>query len=146
VTTSIQGPDEYLPFDVESVWCQPDDFARRVDDELYRSRRHGVAVSLLFVSFPLTFSPEAAEAVTAFVAEGLRRLDFAGMAGDADYGICLPHTDRDGTAAVVSRLLLLATSFPVEIGIASSPADGSAYEELLAAARDSAKMCLGVAA
>jgi hypothetical protein len=142
----MQEPDEYLPVDVAGVWGEAGDFARKVDDELYRSRRYGVPVSLLFVSFPLTFSPEAAEAVTAFVAEGLRRLDFAGLVGGGGYGICLPHTDRDGMAAVIGRLLLLTNSFPVEIGIASSPGGGGSFEELLAAARDSAQMCLGAAA
>ena len=142
----MMEPDEYSPTKLRSVWCKPAQFARKVEDELYRSRRYDVSVCLVFVNFPMTFSHKAAREVAAFVGRGLRRLDFAGVVGDGDYAICLPHTDRDGTGAVVSRLLLLTASFPIRIGVASHPEDGATFGELVATAKRRAELRLGIAA
>src|SRR5205809_517268 len=97
-------PDDYYPTELRLIWYQPDRFFRKLDDELYRFRRYDIPISLLFLSFPLTSSRRVAREVNEFVTSGVRRLDFAGMLGNGDYAIALPHADREGAQTVVARL------------------------------------------
>ena len=141
----MMPPDEYYPTDLRLIWYQPGRFFRKLEDELYRFRRYDVPTSLLFLSFPLTSSRRVAREVNEFVVRGLRHLDFAGMLGDGDYAIALPHTDLEGAQSVVSRLREKLGAFPGRIGLATA-ADRTSLAELLEAARQDAKASVGVAA
>ena len=134
-------PDARFPTQLRLVRSQSDVFSRKVEDELYRFRRSGAPVSLVFLSFPLTSPFE----INSVVDCGLRRLDFIGMLGGGDFAVCLPHTDCESAERVAWRLRELTAPFPGRIGVVTADG-GETFEQLLGAAKRHAKARIGVAA
>ena len=105
------------------AWYQEAYLRLKIQDEVYRSLRYEVPLSVVVAQFPV-FGRRTARTFHEFVSNQLRRLDFAGAFGDGLYALTLPHTPREGADVVAQRL---EEAFPQSkplVGVASIPEDG----------------------
>jgi hypothetical protein len=58
--------------------------------------------------------------------------------GTGDYGICLPHTPKEGGEVVASRIRTFLDEYQPLVGVASFGADGSDFDALFDAAEAAA--------
>jgi diguanylate cyclase (GGDEF)-like protein/PAS domain S-box-containing protein len=89
-------------------------FEERLDDEVRRARRHGLALSLVlldidhFKSFNDTFGhprgDEVLRGVGRILRRSLRATDFAARYGGEEFAVILPNTDRNGAVVVAEQL------------------------------------------
>lgn len=129
-------------------------FDRRLDEEIYRARRYGTALSLIlidvdhFKSYNDAFGHPAGDAVLQQVARVLRGRarpsDFAARYGGEEFAVVLSTTDRSGARKVAEamRLAIEQAEFPqrritASIGVATLHA-GVADRAALVQAADTA--------
>jgi diguanylate cyclase (GGDEF)-like protein len=115
-------------------------FDQRLDEEIYRSRRHGSQLSLmiidvdLFKSYNDSFGHPAGDTALHLTAQIMRHacrpIDFLARYGGEEFGVILPMTGREGASVVAERLrkTVAATKFEhrpvtVSIGVATLPPD-----------------------
>ena len=112
--------------------------ALRCDEECYRARRYGHALTLISIApTPESDAWAVQQSVADWLRQHLRKTDLAAYVGDGRYVVMMPETAAPGAQIVLDRLR--ADVDGVEIGVASSPDDADNFEQLLAAARS----CLG---
>lgn len=116
-----------------SPWYQLAYFEERVGQELYRSRRYDTETTVLLVRIPAV-SRRAARALFTFVSTQLRAIDTAGLMGTGDYGICLPHTPKEGGEIVAQRIRMFLEEYAPMVGVAAYGEDGEDFESLFDAA------------
>ena len=120
-----------------SPWYQRAYFEERVGQELYRSRRYKTPTTVLLVRIPAV-SRRAARSLFTFVSSQLRMIDCGGLMGTGDYGLCLPHTPKDGGEVVASRIRAFMEEYQPLVGVAAYGMDGSDFQALFQAAEASA--------
>jgi len=121
----------------------------RLEEELERARRHKTRVSLLFLDcdefkrYNDAYGHKAGDAALAHIARIIeacsRRVDLAARYGGEEFALALVDTDAMGALTVAKHLRaeVEASSarggcpLTVSIGIATSPDDASAHDELL---------------
>lgn len=118
-----------------TAWYQEAYLREKLQDEVYRSTRYNVPMSVVVAQFP-AFSRSTARALHDFVGTHLRRLDFAGTFGDSEYALILPHTPRSGAQVVAQRLAETLSTYRPIVGFASTPEDSDNSFGLLDAARE----------
>jgi GGDEF domain-containing protein len=116
-----------------SPWYQRAYFEERVSQELYRSRRYKTDTTVVLVRIPAV-SRRAARSLCTFVSTQLRAIDTAGLMGTGDYGICLPHTDKEGGKVVAHRIRAFMDEYEPLVGVASYGQDGTKFGDLFEAA------------
>lgn len=129
----VQADPEDERWVAGSPWYQRAYFEKRVEQELYRSRRYGTETTVLIVRIP-AISRGAARSLYTFVSGQLRLIDTAGLLGTGDYGICLPHTPKDGGEVVAGRIRAFLEEYEPAVGVASYGSDGTEFDELFSVA------------
>jgi len=126
-------------------------FEERLEDEVRRARRHGVALSLVlldvdhFKSYNDTFGHPRGDEVLRAIGRTLRRTiratDCAARYGGEEFAVILPNTDRDGaaTAAESIRLAIAGAAWEdraitASIGVATFGPDAGTTDALIDAA------------
>jgi hypothetical protein len=120
-----------------SPWYQRAYFEDRVGQELYRSQRYKTDTSIVVVRIPAV-SRRAARALYTFVSTQLRTIDLAGLMGNGDYAICLPHTPKSGGEVVARRIRTFMDEYQPMVGVASYGEDGIEFQEIFDAAEAAA--------
>ncbi len=127
--------DEFSPNEVR---LSRQYFEARLAQELNRSRRHNLPLSLV----TLSTAPDRERAVLAsqlvltsqlieVTARYLRAEDSAGRLGRYVYAICLPHTTRSGAEVVIERLRNEFDGQQPQFGVACLEPGGEATPEQL---------------
>lgn len=129
----VQVDSEDERWGAGSPWYQRAYFEKRVEQELYRSRRYETETTVLVVHIP-AISRGAARSLRDFVSSQLRLIDTAGLLGNGDYGICLPHTPKDGGEVVAGRIRDFMHEYEPSVGVASFGSDGTEFDELFSVA------------
>jgi GGDEF domain-containing protein len=145
-TTGGRGPrqgDLGSILDEESGWYQGWYFDLRLEEEVARSTRYDLPLSLLVLRLtePLTNAQDERlfrHVLSDIVERKLRRSDIPGLRGADEFATALPHTNRSQAEFVGKRLAKWFDPYRVDIGIASFPEDGREPEELLRVAKNRA--------
>ncbi len=123
--------------DTASNWYQGWYFHLRLMEEVARAKRHTLPVALIYMVLKNRRAPAEPAAdnyysnLSQVVTDAIRSTDVAGRVTDDEFAICLPHTDREGAAVVVERILHLLAAYAPAIGIATLPDMGEDAETLL---------------
>jgi GGDEF domain-containing protein len=112
-------------------------FMVRLEQEVRRSRRYKLPLSVLVLQLAAKASEESAlAAVVTGGARLLRAEDTFAFFGVGEFAFFLPHTDSKGARIVASRLVSALERFAPSAGVASlEQHDGAGAKDLLTAAR-----------
>lgn len=127
-------------------------FLHRFEEELKRSRHHGLVLSFLMVdidhfkNYNDKYGHLVGDAVLKEIAkmlrEGVREVDFVGRYGGEEFCAMLPETHKKGAYEVAERVRWLVenchfkaydeeTSLTISIGVSTFPADADTGQELI---------------
>jgi GGDEF domain-containing protein len=118
--------------DVSTGWYKGWYFDLRFREECDRALRYDLPMSLICVR--LRSADDAGAVRQTLVQAGphfLRSADIPSQLNGRDFVLCLPHTDQDGAAVVMERLVHLLSEYRPTIGRATFPQDGKDAESLL---------------
>jgi GGDEF domain-containing protein len=122
-------------YDRETAFCADWYFRLRLQEELLRSQRFGNTCALLLVEATQgRLSPEREKELFDSMSSAFRETDLVAHLGSLRFVVLLPNIDADNAALARQRLLEKLPAGEVEAGIATYPADGSDWRELLTAA------------
>lgn len=108
-------------------------FESRLEQEIKRSRRYGIALSLITVSLDSANhdAQAASTAVLSTTARLLRSEDIVGYLAPFQYAFCLPHTEADGANVVVRRLEDALAAYSPQLGVASLGPAHVSFDQLI---------------
>jgi len=122
-------------YDEATHWYQGWYFDLRLEEELARGKRYGIAVAVLVVLLPGPFNRQQAKDLNArlpdIAAKALRRSDIPALLEENEYAIALPHTSPQQAETVVRRLVKSFSGFAPIIGVAGFPDDSDDSAQLL---------------
>jgi len=126
--------------DRETLWCRPWYLKMRVEEEVSRSVRFQLPLTVLV----FRLSPSLVEShdrrllnqlLMDIISRKLRRSDVPGLLNRNEYAILLTHTTPRQAESVVLRLMKAFEPFCPTVGSASYPKDTDDPERILLAAR-----------
>lgn len=118
--------------DLKTGWYKGWYFDLRFREECERAVRYRLALSLICVRLRSISDSAAVRARLVASAQNLlRSADIPCQLNERDFVLCLPHTDDEGAAVVMERLVKLLAEYQPIIGRATLPADGDDAETLL---------------
>jgi GGDEF domain-containing protein len=116
----------------------------RLDEEIRRSQRYSLPLSVIVISLDMSRRAEADLAsltanVVRIASSLMRSEDIVGHLGGFEYVFCLPHTSAEGANVVFDRLMNELAPYAPSAGIAVLEADSIATgDSMLKAAREDA--------
>jgi diguanylate cyclase (GGDEF)-like protein len=121
---------------------------QRLNEELSRSLRHNLELSLIVVDIASVDKERAMKNAARVLVSSLRDIDLLGRSGDAEFCLVLPSTPLKEGSSVAERILRSirerfvsgkvkynGKSMSVYAGISSFPEDGASAAELIKVAR-----------
>ena len=114
-------------YDQLTEWYQGWYFDLRVEEELSRAKRYGLALSVaaIYLQTSLNLKEEACLRTMQFVrSKQLRRSDIPAIRDERQLAICLTHTNSQQALVVVQRLQKVLADYGPAIGLATFPDDG----------------------
>jgi hypothetical protein len=107
-------------------------FFRMLTAEIYRASRYKSPITLMRIELGRS-SSYALRFVDRFLMERTRPLDFGLAIGQAEFLLCLPHTDIEGASVVAKRIRQVLEEFEPVSTVAKFPDNGESLVELFAA-------------
>jgi GGDEF domain-containing protein len=129
---------------LDSGWFQGWYFDLRLEEEVARSVRHGLQLTVLVIILEHQNGHQDRQLLNLLLSDiaerKLRRSDIPGAIADRVYAVSLPHTTPAQAEVVASRLIRWFKPYTAAIGKASLPEDCQAAVELFQVAQERARI------